>query len=244
MQCYRTFEARRAVAVVGPLCLWQGLAGSGVWRRGCKTQLACSQPGAAGVAQGRASKCCVMVPPPLHTHGTSPKHMPAHKTGREAAHQGAASRGCVWRGAAPAGTAAQPVDTMRPHSPRPAAAIARPLSQVGLLTKAARQADCVAATAVKCLTMSRDAFERLMGPGERGWEGCCWLQAKLGQRAPGCSSGLRTSERAAANTKASPFLPVLSPFSDRQPCPWPRLSIILPLQWRRAWPSRLPNMTS
>ncbi|GAB4822236.1 hypothetical protein N2152v2_009282 [Parachlorella kessleri] len=38
--------------------------------------------------------------------------------------------------------------------------------EVALLTKAPRQADCVAATKVKVLAMSRDAFERLMGPVE------------------------------------------------------------------------------
>ncbi|KAL4421376.1 hypothetical protein ABPG75_010667 [Micractinium tetrahymenae] len=39
--------------------------------------------------------------------------------------------------------------------------------EVALLTKAPRQADCVAASRCKCLTLSRDAFERLMGPVEQ-----------------------------------------------------------------------------
>ncbi|KAL4534448.1 hypothetical protein Ndes2437B_g03724 [Nannochloris sp. 'desiccata'] len=38
--------------------------------------------------------------------------------------------------------------------------------EVALLTKVPRQADCVATTDVKCLTMPRDAFERLIGPVE------------------------------------------------------------------------------
>ncbi|KAI3423908.1 hypothetical protein D9Q98_009742 [Chlorella vulgaris] len=38
--------------------------------------------------------------------------------------------------------------------------------EVALLTKAPRQADCVAASRCKCLTMTCDAFERLMGPAE------------------------------------------------------------------------------
>lgn len=38
--------------------------------------------------------------------------------------------------------------------------------EVALLTDQPRQADCVATTQVKCLAMSRDAFERLMGPVE------------------------------------------------------------------------------
>lgn len=37
--------------------------------------------------------------------------------------------------------------------------------EVALLNLCPRQADCIAATAtVTCLTMTRDAFERLMGP--------------------------------------------------------------------------------
>lgn len=36
--------------------------------------------------------------------------------------------------------------------------------EIALLTDSYRQADCVATSEVRCLTLQRDAFERLMGP--------------------------------------------------------------------------------
>ncbi|PSC76791.1 cAMP-dependent kinase regulatory subunit [Micractinium conductrix] len=122
--------------------------------------------------------------------------------------------------------------------------------EVALLTKAPRQADCVAATKCKCLTLSRDAFERLMGPVEQSLAAQIKAyQASNAQvEAASAGTGARTADAAATDASA----PVAggTPQSSARSAhaapasaaggaplpgsPRPRVSDSAPASWRRS----------